>query len=218
MESNASLPDALRFEFENPSFRAGDAEVWYQVVRTTKPSRLVEIGSGNSTRLAAQAIRRSMAEDTEYACEHICIEPYEMPWLEDSGVTTVRERVENVDPAIFAALEDGDILFIDSSHMIRPQGDVLFEYLSLLPTLAPGVIVHVHDIFTPRDYPASWLQQDVLFWNEQYQLEAFLAENERWEILGGLNFLRHRHFDELAAVCVQLTETSEPGSIYLRRR
>ena len=149
MESNASLPDALRFEFENPSFRAGDAEVWYQVVRTTK----FEIGR-NSTRLAAQAIRRSMAEDTEYACEHICIEPYEMPWLEDSGVTTVRERVENVDPAIFAALEDGDILFIDSSHMIRPQGDVLFE-LSLLPTLAPGVIVHVHDIFTPRDYPAS---------------------------------------------------------------
>ena len=77
-----------------------------------------------------------------------------------------------------------DILFIGSSHVIRPQGDVLFEYLELLPTLKRGVIVHVHDIFSPRDYPQSWLLDEVRLWNEQYLLEAFLTDNEHWKSNG----------------------------------
>lgn len=207
----------LAFHLDNGAFLSGDAEVWYQLVRATKPRRIFEIGSGHSTRMAIRALNRNHADDTRYCCRHVCIEPYEMPWLEQSGVEVVRERVEDLPVTFFSELEAGDILFIDSSHIIRPQGDVLFEYLELLPTLAPGVIVHVHDIFSPRNYLEQWLVTDVMFWNEQYLLEAFLTHNPVWRIVGALNFLHHHHYDALKAVAPNLQPEREPGSIYLQK-
>jgi len=75
-------------------------------------------------------------------------------------------------------------LFIDSSHIIRPQGDVLFEYLEILPILNAGVFVHIHDIFTPKDYLSEWILDGKVFWNEQYLLEAFLSFNTCFKIMG----------------------------------
>ena len=118
---------------------------------------------------------------------------------------------------MFQELDAGDILFIDSSHMIRPQGDVVFEYLEILPTLKDGVIVHIHDIFSPRDYPADWVIDRVWFWNEQYLLEAFLTLNSDWKIIGALNYLRHNHYDKLKEKCPFLTQDREPGSFYIQR-
>lgn len=209
--------EGRRFRFGNGNFESGDAEYWYQLIRAVKPGRIVEIGSGHSTLLAAEAVGRNRDDDASYACEHVCIEPYEFGWLEEIGVTVVRSKVEEVEPAYFARLGRNDILFIDSSHVIRPQGDVLFEYLTLLPSLAPGVIVHVHDIFTPRDYPAAWIRDEVRFWNEQYLLEAFLSHNRDWEVVGALNFLHHHHHERLKAVAPHLTPGREPGSFYMRR-
>ncbi len=140
-----------------------------------------------------------------------------MPWLEKTEVTVIREKVENVDISFFSELGEGDILFIDSSHIIRPEGDVLFEYLQLLPTLKKGVIVHVHDIFSPRNYPEVWLRDDVRFWNEQYLLEAFLTHNASWDVIGSLNYLHHNHYEELKKVCPFLTQDREPGSFYLQK-
>ena len=140
-----------------------------------------------------------------------------MPWLEKTGATVLRQRVEEVDLSFFGQLEAGDLLFIDSSHMIRPEGDVLFEYLELLPSLKPGVIVHVHDIFSPRDYLDSWFTEFVYFWNEQYLLEAFLANNSAWEVIGALNYLKHNHYEPLKSVCPFLTPDREPGSFYLQK-
>ena len=80
-----------------------------------------------------------------------------MPWLKDIGVELIRKKVENIDLDFFQKLEENDILFIDSSHIIRPQGDVLYEFLEILPSLKKGVYIHIHDIFTPRDYPNHWL-------------------------------------------------------------
>ena len=111
-------------------------------------------------------------DDPSYTCKHVCIEPYEMPWLEKTGVTVIRKKIEDVEISFFSELADCDILFLDSSHIIRPQGDVLFEYLQLLPSLNKGVIVHIHDIFSPRNYSNEWLMGDIRFWNEQYLLEA----------------------------------------------
>ena len=128
-------PDSFAFYIKNGSFGAGDAEYWYQLIRFKKPKRIFEIGSGNSTLMAINAICKNRDEDPNYTCEHICIEPYEMPWLESSGVSVMRNKVEDVDLGFFSRLQENDILFIDSSHVIRPQGDVLFEYLELLPTL-----------------------------------------------------------------------------------
>ena len=181
-------------------------------LREHRPRRIVEIGSGQSTLMAILALRANRAEDPRYRCLHLCIEPYEAPWLERAGVAVLRRPVEAVPLQVFDTLEAGDVLFIDSSHMIRPQGDVLFEYLNVLPRLKPGVVVHVHDIFTPHDYPASWLVEHVRFWNEQYLLEAFLTHNRSWKVIGALNFLRHRHFEALSARLHDFQRAHEPGS------
>lgn len=209
--------DDVTFHFNNGAFESGDAEFLYSIIRLKKPARLIEIGSGHSTRMAMKAILKNREEDPAYRCEHLCIEPYEMPWLEKTGVKVVRQKVEAVDKALFAGLERGDILFIDSSHVIRPQGDVLFEYLELLPTLKPGVIVHIHDIFSPKDYPKVWVADNVWLWNEQYLVEAFLTQNPNWKIIGALNYLHHAHFEALRAKCPFLTPGREPGSFYLER-
>jgi hypothetical protein len=167
--------------------------------------------------MAIRAIRQNQIELPGYNCKQLCIEPYEMPWLEKAGVTVVRQRVEEVNKAVFSELEKDDMLVIDSSHMIRPQGDVLFEYLELFPSLRTGVIVHLHDIFSPRDYPKEWIVDLVRFWNEQYLLEAFLTNNRDWKIIGALNYLHHNHYQYLKATCPFLTREREPGSFYIQK-
>jgi hypothetical protein len=206
------------FSISNGSFEAGDAEYWYSIIRHFKPRRIIEIGSGCSTLIAMQAIKENQNDDSTYACEHICVEPYEAPWLEVAGVSVVRNRVQDLDLSFFAELDKNDILFIDSSHIIRPQGDVITEFLKILPTLKASVIVHVHDIFTPKDYSSAAIVGEVSFWNEQYLLEAFLTQNDSWEIIGALNYLQHNHYEDLKRVCPYLEPTREPGSFYLRRR
>ena len=207
----------LTFHFNNGTFESGDAEYWYGILRLRKPSRIIEIGSGYPTLMAAEAIRRNEEEHPGCRCTHICVEPYEMPWLEQLGVTVVRKRVEEVGVAFFSELGEKDVLFIDSSHMIRPQGDVLFEYLELLPSLRKGVLVHVHDIFSPRDYLPQWVIEEVWFWNERYLLEAFLTGNKNWRIVGALNYLHHHYYEKLKVPCPFLTPDREPGSFYIEK-
>jgi len=210
-------PSERTYYYNNTAFGSGDGEFLYSLVRLKKPRRIVEIGSGFSTLAAIEALKANKADDASYSCEHICVEPYEMPWLETTPVKVVRKRVETCDPVIFSSLEHDDILFIDSSHMIRPQGDVLFEYLELLPKLRRGVIVHVHDIFSPRDYPAGWVIDEVRFWNEQYLLESFLCHNSDWKIIGAVNYLHRTHFERLSAKCPMLRRDKNPGSFYIQR-
>lgn len=213
-------PGTGGFHYDNGMFESGDAELWYSMVRHRKPRMIVEVGSGMSTHLARAALRQNAEEVRGYSCRHVCIEPFEADWLEGAGVETVRKRVEEVDIALFEALGPGDILFIDSSHVIRPQGDVLFLYLAVLPRLRAGVIIHAHDIFTPRDYPSAWVLKRKWLWNEQYLLEALLTENTRLEVLLAANYLAHDRKAALAAKAPAFRRQaswSEPGSIYLRR-
>ncbi len=210
-------PKSIKFHLNNETFGSGDAEYWYQLIRLIKPRRIFEIGSGNSTLMAINAIEKNHFDDPNYKCEHICIEPYEMPWLEQLGLFVVRKKVEDIDISFFSKLQENDILFIDSSHIIRPQGDVLFEHLELLPSLNKGVIVHIHDIFSPKNYHKRWLQDEVRFWNEQYLLEAFLSNNSSWRVVGALNYLHHNHFDRLKSVAPFLTPEREPGSFYIQK-
>jgi len=205
------------FDLDNDAFAPGDAEIWYSVVRSRKPRAIIEIGSGHSTLLAVRAVEMNRAEDPGYSCRHVCIEPYEAPWLESTGVTVMREKVERVPPDAFRALGANDLLFIDSSHVIRPRGDVVTEYLQILPSLNAGVLVHIHDIFSPRGYPDAWTKDKVLFWNEQYLLEAFLTHNRDWEIVAALNYLHHAYYDRLKARCPFLKPEHEPGSFYLTK-
>lgn len=210
----AATPD---FRLGNQSFESGDAEYLYQLIRRTKPAIIIEIGSGHSTLMARAAIRRNASDDPSYQCRHICVEPYEAPWLEKVGVEVLRQPVEDVDIALFRKLGPNDLLFIDSSHVIRPQGDVLMEYLQILPSLNPGVIVHIHDVFTPRDYLDEWVVDSLQMWNEQYLMEAFLCNNSDWRVLGAVNYLKQNHFSALSLACPYVTKDREPGSFYIQR-
>lgn len=207
----------LRFRYENSSFLSGDADYLYGFVRTFRPRKVVEVGCGNSTLLIHAAVNVNRSEDPAYNCEHICIEPYEQPWLERLNISILRQRVEHTNLEIFGKLGPGDLLFIDSSHVIRPCGDVLFQVLEVLPRLRSGVYVHFHDIFSPRNYPTEWTESWGYLWNEQYLIEAFLSFNRDFRIVAALNYLQHHHYDALAAICVDHKRTLEPGSLYLQR-
>ena len=209
----------LSYHCDNGSFASGDSEYLYNIIRHFKPKRIIEIGSGHSTKMAVSAVKQNQREDSGYGCKHSCIEPYEMPWLEQTGVKVIRKKVEEVELSLFKTLEAGDILFIDSSHIIRPQGDVLTEYLSILPILKPGVLIHIHDIFTPKDYLKEWIFGHHLLWNEQYLLEAFLSFNKDFKVIGSVNYLKHHHFAEIASKCPILARQPhrEPGSFWIQR-
>ncbi len=207
------------FGYLNEMYSYGDSEMLYNMIRINKPRRIIEIGSGQSTLMARLAISANMQEDNAYNCEHICIEPYEMGWLESIGVAVIRDPVEKVNLEIFDKLQSRDILFIDSSHVIRPWGDVLREFNEIIPRIASGVQVHVHDIFTPRDYPEKWLRIDRRLWNEQYLLESFLAFNSDFKIVCALNWLKNEHFDAVSKACPMLKANpqAEPGAFWFTR-
>ncbi|MGZ5134099.1 MAG: class I SAM-dependent methyltransferase [Flavitalea sp.] len=223
-EELSSLPwekkDAAEHQYylNNPSFLAGDGDYCYNIIRHFKSRKIIEIGCGYSTLICLQAEKKNEASGAG-AVKHICVEPYEMPWLEKLPVEVIRKKVEDINEEFFSTLETNDILFIDSSHMIRPQGDVLFEFLEILPVLKPGVLVHIHDIFSPRDYPKEWIVDKHCMWNEQYLLEAFLSFNNEFRILGAVNFLKHNYPQELGAKCPNTAKVpdDEPGSFWMIR-
>ena len=110
------------------------------------------------------------------------------------------------------------ILFIDSSHIIRPGWDVLTEYLEILPILNKWVIVHIHDIFTPYEYPKQWLKEWVSFWNEQYLLEAFLTNNSSFKIIWMMNYLNRIEKDLLESKFPILkSKPQSPWSLWLEK-
>lgn len=204
------------FYIKNGNFECGDAEYLYQLIRFIKPNKVMEIGSGHSTKIARLALDKNYNE-THKKAAHICIEPYEMNWLEQlKGVDVIRKRIEDCEFTWRTELSAGDLLFIDSSHVIRPQGDVLREFLEILPELASGVYVHIHDILTPRDYVQSWVIDFVWLWNEQYLVEALISDTNRYEIVGALNYLKNSHYEALHSVCPYLSKDSEPTSFYLK--
>lgn len=208
------------FGYNNIAFASGDAELLYDFVRLLKPRRILEVGSGRSTLIATLARKANLRDDPAYRCDHVCIEPFEAPWLESTGVTVLRQKVENVDIGLVRELEANDILFVDSTHVIRPQGDVLHEIFEMYPAVKSGVYIHVHDIFTPRDYPEEWICKERRLWDEQYILEAFLSFNREFEVVAALNWLHHNHSDKLANACPILAQQPdrEPGSFWFRRK
>lgn len=212
--------EPLKYNFGNDTFRAGDSEFLYSLIRTIKPRKIIEIGSGNSTLMSLEALQANRREDAQQNCDLICIEPFERPWLEKLDIKLERRMVEDVDIQVFKNLSKNDILFIDSSHMMRPQGDVLTEYLRILPEIQPGVWVHVHDIFSPKDYLTEWIEDEMKFWNEQYLLEAFLSMNPHFKVVGALNYLKNHSPTEMAqAFPVYASDPAdfEPGSFWLYR-
>jgi hypothetical protein len=188
--------DAGGFYLDNDAFLGIDPHVYYSMIRCFKPATVVEVGSGFSTLLGAQAARRNRT--TRY----VCIDPWPREFVAGGvpDVEMVRQRVEETDIERFTQLRENDILFVDSSHVVRTGGDVNFMILEVLPRLAGGVVVHFHDIFLPFEYPQKWVLEDHRFWTEQYLLQAYLAENDRAEVLFAVNYMSKMCPEELKAV------------------
>jgi hypothetical protein len=187
---------AGRFHFNNGLFDGTDALVAYRIIRHFQPRLIIEVGSGFSSLVAAEAI----AKNDNSAL--ICIEPFPLDFLRQgfAGLhSLIEQKVEDIGLEFFSHLESGDILFIDSSHTVKIGGDVNYLFLEVLPRLKPGVIVHVHDIFLPFDYRRDWVMDEFRFWTEQYLLQAFLSFNSECEVLMANSYLAHRYMKELKA-------------------
>ena len=115
-------------------------------------------------------------------------------------------------------MKENDLLFIDSSHVLKIGSDVQYEYLELLPRLNSGVIIHCHDIFIPSEYPKNWVRKEHRFWNEQYLLQAFLSFNDKFEILWAGSYMHLKNPDILKNNLSTYNNFSWPISIYLRRK
>ena len=196
--------DRHQFHFNNGFFERVDAEVAYSLVRSRKPRRIIEVGSGNTTLVMAAALEKNASEG--YAGEMISIEPNPAPYLKDGlrGLTQLIEGpVQQVQLDLFRTLRANDVLFIDSSHVVSVDSDVLFECLRILPELAPGVLVHFHDVFTPFDYPRKFVMTNLCFWSEQYLLEAFLSFNSAFRVVWAASAMQKQ--------CSELLREAFPG-------
>lgn len=205
---------------DNTLFESVDGEVYWSLLRRHRPRRVVEIGSGVSTYLAAEALLRNEADGAPPA-ELVAIEPYPNATLAAGfpGLShLVRERVQDVPLELFLSLAADDVLFIDSSHVLAVGSDVAYEVLEILPRLSPGVLVHVHDVFLPAEYPRRWVMEEMKFWNEQHVLQAFLAFNRAYEVLFAASYLHLEHPDALeAAFPTYRRDRRWPGSFWIRR-
>ena len=177
----------------NGYFDTPDLEALYLLVRRYRPSRVIEVGCGNSTRITRQAIN-----DGEMQAELVAVDPY--PRADIAGVVDRFEqaRAETLDTEFFEGLKSGDILFIDSSHQVRMSNDVAHLFCRILPTLPAGVVVHVHDVFLPYEYPNRFFR-DCPSWAEQYMLHALL-QGGGYEILWPGYFLQQARPDAVAAL------------------
>jgi hypothetical protein len=158
----------------------------------------LEVGSGNSTKIVRQTIR-----DLGLSTQVWSVDPEPRAEIDHLADRVIRARVETLDPEMFAELGDGDILFIDSSHRVSVGNDVAYLFLTVLPALRRGVLVHVHDIFLPFDYPAEWVIDARWDWNEQYLVQAILGFSDAFEVLWAGHHLQHTldgfagHFEHL---------------------
>jgi predicted O-methyltransferase YrrM len=200
----------------NPNFGAGDVDLYYLIIRKFKPRRIIEVGSGYSTMVCLKAMEQNKEDGIQ--TELTCIEPFEMPFLnEEKNISLIRKPVEEVSLDLFQTLEENDILFIDSSHIIRPGNDLLHIFFEIFPILKKCVIIHIHDIFSPRHYPKEWLTEKMRFWNEQYLLEAFLHNNHDYQVLFTANHLVKSHYAEAKKVLIRLQPNSEPSSFWMQK-
>ena len=191
-DQEVSLP--YKFRFGNLAYDWIDALVYYCMIREFKPKRIIEIGSGWSTKIAAEAVLRN--NNTTLTS----IEPYPYDYLQRGfpGFTKlIKKKIQDVKLEIFEQLEANDILFIDSSHTVKAGGDVNHIFFEILPRLKKGIIIHFHDIFFTNDYPPNWITKEYRFWNEQYLLQAFLMYNDSFEVLFSNSYMTERYPKEI---------------------
>lgn len=214
----AHAGSGARYHFDNGVFGYGDAFVYHGLLRLLRPARIVEVGCGYSTALLLDTCER----DPDVAPRITCIDPdparlERLLRTEDwSRIEFLRERVQDVPLEVFDELGAGDVLFLDTSHIVKTGNDVVHEVFEVLPRLRPGVFVHVHDIPVDFEYSRAWALAGWA-WNEAYLWRAFLMFNAAFEIEFHGAYLAERDPARCAAALPNCV--ASPGlSLWLRRR
>ncbi len=198
-ESGSAPFFSVGYKYGNGFFETVDAEIAYCLVRRYKPLRIVEVGGGYSSRVMAAALDVNFKLDGVRG-DLVTIDPYPDRFPQNvfsDRVHLISQTVQNVDLDVFLTLQSGDVLFLDSSHVVGIGSDVVREYLEIIPRMAPGVLIHAHDIFIPGDYPREAVLHNLAFWSEQYLLQALLMFNPRFEVLWGSSYMQSRAKDAL---------------------
>lgn len=217
-----SFPEKLnpnwRYHFDQNWFGHADAIFLYCFLRQNKPRKIVEVGSGFSSAIILDTLERYSLENTEVTF----IEPFPdrlTSVLRDRDMEKVRimkTKVQEVPREIMTSLNSGDLLFIDSSHVVKCGSDVKYLIFDILPRLTSGVFVHFHDVFFPFEYPSEWLT-DGRYWNEDYFLRAFLSFNSEWNVYFFNSYISsafHEYMREYFPLCLK----NNGGSLYLQRK
>jgi predicted O-methyltransferase YrrM len=206
-----------RYYLRNTNFVYADGITLYAMLRHVKPRRVIEIGSGFSSAAMLDTIELFLGGAVSVTCidpDPGCLNSLLRP-DDRLRATVIERRVQDLPPAIFQALEAGDILFIDGSHVAKIGSDVNYLLGEVLPALRVGVFVHIHDVPYPFEYFREWIRRG-LAWNEAYMVRAFLTFNSAYEIVFFNSFLEHFHrvwFEQHMPLCLENTG----GSLWLRR-
>ena len=207
----------FRYYYAQPWFCYADAIFLYSFLRKNKPNRIVEVGSGFSSAVILDTVEKYFDQRTEITF----IEPYPdrlmsiLKPLDKEKVQIINKKVQDIPIDIFTSLGSGDLLFIDSSHVVKCGSDVQFLMFEIIPKLSSGVFVHFHDVFFPFEYPSEWLSKG-MYWNEDYFLRAFLAYNNQWSISFFNTFVAfafHDFLKENMPLCLK----NPGGSIYIQK-
>ena len=201
----------------------GDGAILYSMLRELRPNKIIEVGSGYSTVVMDNALKKNQEEDG-IDRQIISVEPYPKPVLRDlvansNVVSLIERRVEQLDESFFQQLCAGDMLFIDTSHVVDIANDVHYLYLRILPQIPVGVVIHIHDIRFPYEYPRDWVLKARKHWAEQYLLHMFLAFNESFEIMFASNYLCQLFRKDMSDTLHGLEEDGDgwPGSFWIKR-
>jgi predicted O-methyltransferase YrrM len=187
-----------RFDIDNDYFSYDDAPILHCMMRRLRPKRIIEIGSGHSSACMLDTSEFYLNDSVEFTFIDVNCSNLRRVILEtDLPKVRIYERpIQEVDLAIFSALQANDLLFIDSSHVMKTGSDLQTIFFKILPMLAPGVCIHFHDIQYPFEYPMDSIKKG-FFWNESYVLRAFLMYNREFEVTFWLNYLINMNSPEV---------------------
>ena len=204
----------------NDQLPSVDASFLYAVIRHARPQRVVEVGSGSSTQVIAAALERNAVTDGQ-ATTFTSVDPYVVPTIHgylDRKITFEhrKEPLQVVERGDWESIGPGDVLFIDSSHVFKAGSDVEREFTQIYPSLAADVLLHIHDVFLPNDYPLEWNLDRFQFWNEQQYLAVMLDNSDRYEVVGALAALFDHDRSFFQDLVKGFDGSYSPGSTWLR--
>lgn len=205
------------YYLQNGGYESVDAESLYGILRHIKPKKVLELGSGASSHVIDFARRANEADGSPF--QHEIIDPY--PFENPMGPVIEAEvrpvRGESIPQSEVARLEDGDVLFVDTTHTVKTGGDVVHIILNLFPRVPRGVWVHIHDIFLPYEYPREWVVSERRAWAEQYMLQAFLAFNDSYEVVFPAQAVARMAPGIVSDVIPSFRPGVSPGAFWMRR-